>query len=285
MLIAVVSGVMAPYSGSGGVKKVVHVGGQVKRRVMACFGVNGLRGYHRRHSLQVHSDLVPSLVGSALSRKIVISGCPCGVFGLCRTSNGGLDPMEIALFRGLWKSSPFSSRCVIAVEVLNVNGSEVIVVDPGKFGALLRSYQQKVKFENAFLEEAFGEMECGVFAAGGEGPRITRAFRVHTFLTIPSGRGMSYMERKKWCTSATLMVLQNFRDFIRGAICGSMSDSARVPLDSDVRESNVLTVKDDALLETDQMVCLSTRFDPVTAASIHMDLCDHCSDDTMDTDD
>ena len=60
---------MAPYSGSGGVRKVVHVGDQVKRRVMARLGVNGLRGYHRRHSLQIHSDLVPSLVKSALKKK------------------------------------------------------------------------------------------------------------------------------------------------------------------------------------------------------------------------
>ena len=59
--------------------------------------------------------------------------------------------MEVALFCGLWKSTPFSSRCAIAIDMFNADGDKIIVVDPRHFGALVESYRQVIKIENALL--------------------------------------------------------------------------------------------------------------------------------------
>ena len=62
------------------------------------------------------------------------------------------------------KSSKFCSRCAVAVEMFDVNGREMFVIDPGWFRTLVGVYRQTVKFKNAFLGEAFGGMECGAVA-------------------------------------------------------------------------------------------------------------------------
>ena len=157
------------------------------------------------------------------------------------------------------KSSKFCSRCAVAVEMFDVNGREMLVIDPKWFRTLVGVYRQTVKFENAFLDEAFGGMECGAVAdscstrlmKGTDGcSAVAGVFRIYTFVTIPFEWDASYAERKSWCKSATLMILQNFRDFIHGVLGTTGVPSAIGHFGGD----ELSRVKQDASLEVDQVL-------------------------------
>ena len=165
------------------------------------------------------------------------------------------------------------------------SGEEIFITSKEALYSHLMGYLKTVKLEDTCLEEAMNCLEFGSVKGSSLVPSVAcdgklglkgNILRVYTYFTMPFGPGVSHSERERWCTLVSLMILQNFCDFMWGSMISCMnscSNGTDTGYNTGLSSANcTYLIRKDAFIEAEHLKFLSDFFCPAVVRTIHMEM-------------